>query len=140
MSDCILWNKSTDKDGYGQIVLKGKRYLAHRLAYVRANNLEYSDISGKLVRHKCDNPTCINPEHLELGTHQDNMDDRNKRNRTAKGEDHGNAKLTPQQVKEIRASYIKGSKEYGSPALARKYNVSFQQIHKIVTNQRYSGV
>lgn len=68
------------------------------------------------------------------------MDDRNKRNRTAKGEDHGNAKLTPQQVKEIRASYIKGSKEYGSPALARKYNVSFQQIHKIVTNQRYSGV
>ena len=137
MSECILHTKSTDRDGYGQLVVNGKRYLAHRLSYCNHNGLEYSDIKGKLVRHKCDNPTCINPTHLELGTHADNMVDRNTRGRAAKGTTHGRVKLTEVDVQAIRSTYIKGSTTHGCPALAKTYGVTFQTIHKIVNNHRW---
>lgn len=137
-NDCKLWGKSTDRSGYGQLVTNGKRYLAHRLAYCKAHNLEYSDIKGNLVRHKCDNPSCVNPEHLELGTHQDNMDDRNTRGRTASGEDHGRAKLSTTDIENIRLQYVKGSRTYGLSSLAKKYGVAFQTISKIVNHKLWN--
>ena len=51
------------------------------MVYAEANGLALEDIKGKVVRHKCDEPKCVNPEHLELGTPKDNMDDRTKRDR-----------------------------------------------------------
>jgi hypothetical protein len=54
------------------------------------------------VLHRCDNPPCINPDHLFLGTHRDNMKDRDKKKRAVKGERHASAKLTAQQVRAIR--------------------------------------
>lgn len=137
MHKCIEWELSKDRDGYGQVWVDGKLRKAHRQSYCDANNLDYQDIKGKLVRHTCDNPSCVNPFHLVLGTHQDNMNDRAERGRTAKGANHGHATLTLEQVSEIRATYIKGCREAGCPALARKYNVSFQTIHKIVNYQRW---
>ena len=138
MIDCIIWHLSTDRDGYGQQVIGGRRYLAHRLAYCQAHQCSYDSIKGQLVRHTCDTPSCINPAHLVLGTHADNMQDRKQRGRTAKGSKHGNARLTPAQVERIRHVYIKGSKTYGCPALALQYNVTFQTIHKIVNNRLWS--
>ncbi len=70
-NQCWNWNKAKT-NGYGQITSNGKSYLAHRLAY-ELSNKELPDLL--LVRHKCDNKSCCNPEHLELGTHSDNSND-----------------------------------------------------------------
>ena len=76
MDDCIEWTGSVDRDGYGKLEKwhNGKRVqFAHRWAYIQA----HGDIpEGMCVRHKCDNRPCINPDHLEVGTHADNMQDR----------------------------------------------------------------
>jgi hypothetical protein len=68
-NDCWNWNNSLNEDGYGSLVYKSKFWLTHRLAY----KLKYGDILEKLlIRHKCTNRKCCNPEHLELGTYKDN--------------------------------------------------------------------
>lgn len=91
---------------------------------------------GKVVRHKCDNPRCINPEHLELGTYRDNIHDMlsRKRNRTIVplGERHGGCKLSDEDVLAIKAKYVRNSKEFGSVALASEYGVTHSQILLIV--------
>ena len=140
MSDCKLWHKSTNRYGYGQVAVGGKCLLAHRLAYCEFNNLNYSDIKGKVVRHKCDNPTCVNPLHLELGSHADNMADRAVRNRTAKGEAHGRAKLSEVDIKTIRDRYIRGSKVHGLSAIAKDFGVAFQTVSKIVNRHKWQSV
>lgn len=102
MKDCILTKYYRDKDGYGVVKFGGKSILTHRLAFVEANGLSLSDIDGKVIRHKCDNPSCVNPEHLEPGTNADNQRDKVERNRQAKGSRNGRAKLTDDDVRCIR--------------------------------------
>ncbi|MDE2105826.1 MAG: HNH endonuclease [Patescibacteria group bacterium] len=78
----------------------GKSMLAPRVAYA----IFYGEIGdGLVVRHTCDNPACCNPLHLMTGTHADNVRDRVTRDRSAKGVKNGRAKLTENQVREIRA-------------------------------------
>ena len=81
MSDdkCVVYSGSINYSGYGVIKVGGKTLKAHRLAWVQ----EYGPIpDGMYVLHSCDNRSCINIKHLRLGTQQDNMDDRTRRNRT----------------------------------------------------------
>lgn len=79
---CWLWTKSVDNGGYGGISINGKDFLAHRFSWFLHNGA----IPKKLwVLHTCDMPSCVNPDHLYLGTHQDNMDDMVKRGRSTKG-------------------------------------------------------
>ena len=132
MSDCINWSKGIGSDGYGLTKRNNKLYRAHRLAYCDYHNIDHSDIKGQLVRHTCDNPKCVNPEHLVIGTHQDNMDDMKKRNRSAKGLANGAGKLTPEQVTYIRTHYVKYSKEFGTVALGRKFGVHSSTISNVV--------
>jgi hypothetical protein len=87
---CWNWTASTKPFGYGRFVTrnhyKQKEELAHRVSW----ELHYGPIpQGMFVCHKCDNPPCVNPEHLFLGTGDDNMKDRNSKQRQAKGERHG---------------------------------------------------
>ena len=140
MSDCINWSKSLAHDGYGLTKRNNKTYRAHRLAYCEFNNLNYSDIKGKVVRHKCDNPSCVNPLHLELGSHQDNMDDRAVRNRTAKGEANGRAKLSEVDIKTIRNRYIRGSKEHGLLAIAKDFGVTKPTVSYIINRHNWQSV
>jgi len=88
---------------------------------------------GKLVRHKCDNYKCINPEHLELGTPKDNMVDMSKRNRNfrAHGEKNGRAKLTIEQVEEIRK--LKGKE--ASEKVGKVYGVAGRTVRDIWTGK-----
>lgn len=102
-----------------------QRYV-HRISY----ELACGEIPpGMCVCHRCDNPRCINPEHLFLGTDMDNMADRDAKGRQASGDRNGNAKLTWQQVEAIRREY----RESKTPkrALAAKYGVSEREIRYI---------
>lgn len=90
-----------DKDGYPTIRRKGKLYRISRYVF----ELWYGPIPpGLCVRHTCDNPKCISRRHLLIGTIYQNNQDRDLRNRTAKGERNGAAKLTAAQVLQIRQS------------------------------------
>lgn len=68
---CWGWNGATDKDGYGKFDSKGSTISGHRASFM----VHYGNPEWAHVLHRCDNPICCNPEHLFLGTHQDNMDD-----------------------------------------------------------------
>lgn len=93
---CWEWRgRRKSKMGYGAF----QDRAAHRLAYELVNG-EIPD--GLLIRHVCDNPLCCNPRHLIPGTAQDNTNDALRRGRLARGERHGNTKLTAVQVDEIR--------------------------------------
>ena len=132
---CILWTKSTDACGYGMRKYQGKVVRVHRIAYVIAHDLELDDIKGLLVCHRCDNPPCHNPDHLFLGTHQDNTDDRQAKGRQVvhKGEDHGRAKLTWEAVEAIRKRYVPGV--ITQAALAKEFGVHHTIISKVLKGQ-----
>lgn len=82
---CLEWTMSTDRGGYGKIGLQGQTFPAHRMAYFLFYGIDPEDL---LVRHKCRNRLCSNPDHLELGTAQDNADDRERDGTTYRGQDH----------------------------------------------------
>ncbi|MEN8720083.1 MAG: HNH endonuclease [Oceanococcaceae bacterium] len=103
---CIAGKGTPDKDGYLRVTIGktgqgAKRYSLHRLIY-RAYIGPIP--SGHVVRHACDNPCCINPRHLLVGTHKRNMQDMVDRRRHQWGDDHYNAKLDADQVRSIRAA------------------------------------
>lgn len=112
---CWLWNGALDKDGYGSAKLRGRRAeKAQRLSYRLHNGPVAAD---DLVCHSCDNPQCVNPGHLFLGTPLDNKTDCVSKGRHVKGDElYWKAKLTPAQVIAIRtdkrSSYIV-CREYG---------------------------
>ena len=103
--ECWSWKASRDHNGYGQFsvssVLSQAKMGSHRLAYLLATGCV---ADGACVMHRCDNPACCNPAHLGVGTHRDNMQDRVRKGRNAHGERNGMAKLTREQVAEIRAA------------------------------------
>ena len=112
-SDGFIGYFSCKRNGY---------YTLHRYMYAQ----KYGHITSQdVIRHICDNPMCINPEHLIKGTHNDNIQDKVIRNRCAKGIYHGRAKLTESQVLEIYNSTMKKCE------LARKYDVDPKVIYDI---------
>ena len=79
VTPCIEWQGKRDKDGYGRVEVNGREIAAHRVAWAKENGLIPA---GLLVLHSCDNPPCINIDHLRLGTHKDNMADMVARGRS----------------------------------------------------------
>ena len=98
---CLIWMGQTNNTGYGCTTLNGKPIKAHRLAWILSNGeIE----NNKHVLHICDIPSCCNPKHLFLGTHQDNMKDRQIKQRQPHGINHARAKLSESDVLYIRNS------------------------------------
>lgn len=101
-SGCWLWTGSLSNKGYGLFYLNGKSCRAHRVSW---EIFKTPIPAGMLVCHTCDNPPCVNPDHLYVGTPRDNTQDMLRRGRMAStsGEQHGNSKLTELDVMAIRA-------------------------------------
>jgi len=114
------------KDGYIVVNRNNKTQYLHRYLYQQ----KYGKVSDKLVvRHLCNNPSCINMEHLIVGSQKDNIHDEIERNTFVRGQKNGMAKLKNEEVLEIRK--IKGLSMY---ELAKKYNVSKSVIYSIQNN------
>lgn len=129
ITPCLEHNQKGTAGGYGKTTRKvNGKWVAislHRLAYERT----YGSIPPGLdVRHKCDNRRCINPEHLELGTRADNLRDMAERGRST-------AKLTYEQVQEIRKRYVFRCPVNGGKPLAEEYGVTPAAISAIVLNK-----
>jgi len=126
--DCWEWIAGKSIDGYGKIFVEGESALAHRVSW----NLHNGAIpKGLYVCHKCDNPGCINPDHLFLGTHADNMADMMSKGRCHKqrGETHGKAKLTQGNVDEIKKLLSFGNLRHH--VIGSMYGVGDNAISKI---------
>jgi len=135
--ECWRWLAYRNPLGYGMIGIDGERHraaLAHRVVYELFTATPIPP--GLLVRHTCDNPGCVNPLHLLLGTDADNARDRVQRGRGARpsGTSNGRAKLTPLQVWMIRAS------EESCRRLATRFGVSAQTIHAARTRKTWKDL
>ena len=120
-TNCKIFEGCIGSDGYGRVQVNGKKWRAHRLAYTEAKG---PIPLGMLVRHMCHNPACVNPDHLELGTNQDNMHDMVKAGRSCRGESVNTAKITEEQAREIWAAKPKGKTPMGyRKQLCEKYNI-----------------
>lgn len=130
VNSCWEWRSKSGTGKRAYTSYKNKAWSASRLAWT----LSFGEIpDGLCVCHICDNPPCCNPNHLFLGTQQDNVDDRERKGRNklphSLGEEHGQSKLTEVQVLSIRKEYVAGE-TYRS--LAKKYGVTFGAIRNIV--------
>lgn len=134
--DCIEWTLGRDKDGYGFTSYDGRKIAAHRRAYILHHGLTTADIIGLVVMHTCDNPPCVNPNHLVLGTGRDNIDDMIAKGRSLRGERNHQAVLTSDQVQAIRDAYA-SAERVTQTELARQYGVTQQQISHIILNKTW---
>jgi hypothetical protein len=130
LTGCVEWTGWRDKDGYGRYVFNRVKITAHRASY----ELNFGKVpKGLFVLHKCDNPPCFNPDHLFIGTIQDNVDDMKKKGRAPnfKGEKNPQAKLTSENVIFIRNSELCPSD------LAKMFGVSFATIYDAIKGRTW---
>lgn len=130
---CWEWEHYRDKKNYGFFKFRGKAYLAHRAAYTVSIDQELS--SDIVVRHKCDNPPCVNPSHLEHGTQADNVQDAMTRGRHVRGASVSSSKLTEASVRRIREQYAEG---VPVSTLAAEYGVVAYTIRRVIHRQTWA--
>lgn len=145
-SGCWIWIGRKTRRGYGSFVPSGRRLQvgvrrtgAHRQAW----ELERGPIpKGKDVLHKCDNPPCVKPDHLFIGTQLDNMRDMDRKDRrrwkAAPGEANGNSKLTAIDVHAIRRLILRGG--LTRAAIADRFGVSAPMISYIASGKNWGSV
>lgn len=134
IGSCWLWVAGTDGSGYGMFAPNGNTIGAHRVSWV----LEMGEIpDGLCVLHQCDNPPCVNPTHLFLGTHQSNSDDKCRKGRQYHpvGEKNGRSKLLSADVKKIHELFLRAS--LSKEALGRQFGVSSTTIRHILTGETW---
>ena len=130
--ECWEWTAYKDRQGRGMINAGRRPEYASRVAYMLTRG---SIPDGLVVMHSCDNPSCVNPGHLSLGTRQDNMSDSVVKGRMHYGEDNGMAKLTQAKAEIIRQEYAAGKGSYRK--LARVYGVSRSAISQLVRGETW---
>jgi DNA-binding CsgD family transcriptional regulator len=131
---CWQWKSAKNAKGYGYLLVEGKNLFAHRYSY---QHYKGAIPDSMLVCHSCDNPSCVNPEHLFLGTNINNMQDMIEKGRQCKGESKSNSKLTEEEVSEIRMLLNNG---LSNKEVAIIFNVSDMTISGIKTNRTWKHV
>ena len=121
------WYFGNTPGKYGKLQIDGKTVSAHRFAY---ETLHGKIPDGMVVRHSCDNPQCVRPDHLALGAPVDNSRDMTSRNRQAKGSRQGAARLSPADVIAMRQARAAGAKYR---ELAEQFGVSASQVGNVIT-------
>ena len=130
-SGCWEWTEGKEEHGYGRFCFNGCQKLAHRVSW----SLHRGVLSDEdFVLHHCDNPGCVNPDHLFLGTQEDNMKDMAAKNRACKGMEKRNSKLSDSQVVEI----LKSTDRVCS--IAKQFGVSYSIISEIRSRKRWKHV
>lgn len=128
------WLGSKDRDGYGRMRIGARQAArAHRIAWA----IEHGDPGPLLVCHKCDNPPCVRPDHLFLGTALDNNRDRKAKGRTngSPGERNGTAKLSEAQVREVFDLY--GAGGFRQEDLAARFGVSKAAVQLVLSGKNW---
>jgi hypothetical protein len=134
-SGCWMWRGLVRPDGYGATRFEGREQGAHRVAW----QLFRGEIAkGIVVCHKCDVRACVNPEHLFLGTAAENVKDMTEKGRSPRGEKHGSARLTAEQVSRIK-TMLAEDRLYMSE-IAREFGVSQTTIGAIKRGKTWKGV
>jgi hypothetical protein len=133
---CLLCTSHfKEKSGYYKVKVNRKSKFLHRIIY-QNTYLKGEEIpKGSVICHRCDNKSCCNPEHLFLGTQNDNMKDMIAKGRSARGETHPNHSLTKEQVEEIFLDTTSTLVELG-----KKYGVKKNTIHYIKKGKTWSSV
>lgn len=128
-SSCWIWNAASDRLGYGRFNVNGVLHLAHRVSWKLANGPAPDDLC---ILHRCDNPRCVNPSHLFLGTRTDNSRDRSIKNRQVRGEDANQAKLRNNDV-----LFIRSNRSIPYKQLSLMFGVSTSTISRIATGKTW---
>lgn len=157
-SGCWEWQGSKDRNGYARISFRNYPHLVSRIILSKALNRKLGRL--ELACHTCDNPSCCNPSHLFLGTHQDNSNDMVQKQRHGavirpeafktnglrmkghlprfEGEAHPQAKLTEDQVRAIRAMYV--PRKVTLKMVAAAFNVDFTTVHDIIRRKSWTHI
>lgn len=140
--ECWLWKAKPDTGGYGSFFFRGRKHRAHRVSWI----LEYGEIpAGLSVLHRCDTPACVRPSHLFLGTQADNIRDAANKGRLnveglsqgrkpLVGEKNGRAKLSPENVEEIRLR----ARVLSQSELAAQYGVNQSTISRLLSGRSWT--
>ena len=137
-TQCWTWTAGVSNKGYGLFWLSPRMQSSHRVAWF----LEWGNVPKEIcVLHKCDNKICVRPDHLFLGTVQDNNNDKKQKNRSyygiQKSENQPTAKLTRKDVTVIRARFATGETQR---SIALDYDVGYKTIHKVVRNKSWKSI
>jgi len=141
--DCWLWTSGTWPTGYGRFYVDKQQYFSQRISYALTHG---SCPPDKMVCHKCDNPPCVNPDHLFLGSGFDNMRDMVSKGRVARGGNHGEwvsgeknhrAKLVASQIVEIRRLRAAGAE---CKDIAKKFGIHRTNVSLIANGQRWKHI
>lgn len=135
-NDCWIWNGYKNRAGYGWFHVSGHTLSNHaqRISW----ELTYGHPGKAHVLHKCDNPACVNPDHLFLGDQKANMKDMHLKNRHAKGETNGISYLKEEDIIKIREMYL--TKKYTHMELAVIFNTTRRHIGHIINRQVWKHI
>lgn len=133
-TDCIITQARICESGYGVVWLSGSVERAHRVAFFISKGYW-----PEVVMHTCDNPSCVNPEHLVGGTQTDNNRDRMQKQRNGRidGQRNGRAKVSDEEAEEIRHTYAAGG--ISQQSLGFMFGISQTQVSKIVRGDCFKG-
>lgn len=136
VGDCLLWRGPYSPSGYGYFYFRGQTYAAHRVSYFLNTGIDPGDND---VLHSCDNKLCVESDHLHLGNDQENSDEKFLRNRQkfAYGESHPMAKLTEEDVREIRNLSAQGVSQR---EIGERFGINQSHVSDIVTRKKWSSV
>lgn len=130
-NQCWVWTAYKQSSGHGQFRIREKNHYAHRIAYYLAYGL-FDD--SLCVCHKCDNPSCCNPNHMFLGTLSDNMKDKIAKGRNTRGT-AVNGVLLEEDVYEIKRLYATG--EYTQKQIAKRFGIHQCNVGRIISGRRW---
>ncbi len=133
--ECWLWMACCTKLGYGRFYFCHEQMSAHRASYIFSIGPIPDDL---FVLHHCDNPPCVNPAHLFLGTNADNVKDAINKSRWPVGDHHSQHRLTADQVIELRGRFL--TDNITKKELAAEYGITDVMVGKIIRRERWKSI